>query len=83
MLGLFIYDGACISYLPPPQYVRIMRDQGLSTGIKATADGTHFMQRTKVARIYKRRVHLRAVQLLLNHTRGTAGRAYSRKCKNK
>ncbi len=34
-----------------------------------TAYGTHSMRRTKAAQIYRKRGNLRAVQLLLGHTK--------------
>ena len=35
----------------------------------SSADGTHTMRRTKVVQIYRRTGNLRAVQLLLGHTK--------------
>lgn len=46
-----------------------MRDWVLSIGLEPTACGTHSMRRTKVAQIYKKTGNLRAVQLLLGHTK--------------
>lgn len=46
-----------------------MRDWGFSIGLEASAYGTHSLRRTKVAQIYKRTGNLRAVQLLLEHTK--------------
>lgn len=40
-----------------------------SIGLEPSAYGTHSMQRTKVAQIYKKTDNLRAVQLLLGHTK--------------
>ena len=51
------------------QYARIVRDWGTSIGLEATAYGTHSMRRTKVPQIYKKTGNLRAVQLLLGHTK--------------
>lgn len=40
-----------------------------SIGLEASAYGTHSMRRTKAAQIYKKTGNLRAVQLLLGHTK--------------
>ncbi|WP_370275699.1 tyrosine-type recombinase/integrase [Hyphomonas atlantica] len=47
------------------QYARIVRDWVTSIGLEAT----HSMRRTKVTQIYKKTGNLRAVQLLLGHTK--------------
>ena len=51
------------------QYARIVRDWVTSVGLEASAYGTHSMRRTKVTQIYKKTGNLRAVQLLLGHTK--------------
>lgn len=51
------------------QYARIVRGWVRSIGLEATAYGTHSMRRTKVTQIYKKTGNLRAVQLLLGHTK--------------
>lgn len=56
-------------HLSTRQYARIMRDRVLSIGLEPSAYGTHSMRRTKVAQIYKKTGNLRAVQLLLGHTK--------------
>lgn len=56
-------------HLSTRQYARIMRDWVLSIGLEASAYGTHSVRRTKVAQIYKKTGNLRAVQLLLGHTK--------------
>ena len=53
----------------PRQYARIVRDWVTSIGLEASAYGTHSMRRTKVTQIYKKTCNLRAVQLLLGHTK--------------
>ena len=40
-----------------------------SIGLESASYGTHSMRRTKVAQIYKKTGNLRAVQLLLGHTK--------------
>jgi site-specific recombinase XerC len=39
------------------------------TGLDSSVYGTHSMRRTKAAQIYKKTGNLRAVQLLLGHTK--------------
>lgn len=51
------------------QYARLVRDWVSSIGLEPSAYGTHSMRRTKVAQIYKKTGNLRAVQLLLGHTK--------------
>ena len=51
------------------QYSRIVRHWVSSIGLEVTAYGTHSMRRTKVTQIYKKTGNLRAVQLLLGHTK--------------
>lgn len=51
------------------QYARLLKDWVCSIGLEPSAYGTHSMRRTKVAQIYKKTGNLRAVQLLLGHTR--------------
>lgn len=51
------------------QYARIVRDWVTSIGMDASAYGTYSMRRTKVTQIYKNTGNLRAVQLVLGHTK--------------
>ena len=51
------------------QYARIVRGWVASLGLEPSAYGTHSMRRTKVAQIYKKTGNLRAVQLLIGHTK--------------
>jgi len=51
------------------RYARLVRDWVTSIGLEPSAYGTHSMRRTKVAQIYKKTGNLRAVQLLLGHTK--------------
>lgn len=53
------------AHLSTRQYARIVRGWGL----EPSAYGTHSMRRTKIAQIYKKTGNLRAVQLLLGHTK--------------
>lgn len=56
-------------HLSTRQYARIVRGWVTSLDLEASAYGTHSMRRTKVAQIYKKTGNLRAVQLLLGHTK--------------
>jgi len=51
------------------QYARIVHEWITEIGLDSTLYGTHSMRRTKVSLIYRRTKNLRAVQLLLGHTR--------------
>jgi integrase len=51
------------------QYARMLKGWVQSIGLEPSAYGTHSMRRTKVAQIYKKTGNLRAVQLLLGHTK--------------
>jgi len=65
------------------QYARIVHQWVAAIGLDSTVYGTHTMRRTKATLIYKRTKNLRAVQLLLGHSkldylpRRTMSRAYS------
>ncbi|WER45618.1 tyrosine-type recombinase/integrase [Cupriavidus sp. WKF15] len=56
-------------HLSTRQYSRIVHRWVASIGLDDTAYGTHSMRRTKVSLLYRRTKNLRAVQLLLGHTR--------------
>ena len=56
-------------HLSTRQYSRIVKRWVSSIGLDATAYGTHSMRRTKASLIYKRTKNLRAVQILLGHTK--------------
>ncbi|MCS0591824.1 tyrosine-type recombinase/integrase [Massilia norwichensis] len=56
-------------HLSTRQYARIVTNWVESIGLDATAYGTHSMRRTKATLIYRRTKNLRAVQLLLGHTK--------------
>jgi integrase len=51
------------------QYARIVHRWVERAGLDSSAYGTHSMRRTKVAQIYRKTGNLRAVQLLLGHTK--------------
>jgi len=56
-------------HLSTRQYARIVTKWVESIGLDATAYGTHSMRRTKATLICRRTKNLRAVQLLLGHTK--------------
>jgi integrase len=56
-------------HLSTRQYARIVHTWVESAGLESSAYGTHSMRRTKAAQIYKKTGNLRAVQLLLGHTK--------------
>lgn len=56
-------------HLSTRQYARIVESWVASIGLNPMAYGTHSMRRTKASLIYKRTKNLRAVQLLLGHTK--------------
>jgi len=56
-------------HLSTRQYSRIVKRWITSIGLDPTAYGTHSMRRTKASLIYKRTKNLRAVQILLGHTK--------------
>ncbi len=56
-------------HLSTRQYARIVHRWVASIGLDASAYGTHSMRRTKAAQIYKKTGNLRAVQILLGHTK--------------
>ena len=51
------------------QYARIVHHWVDAAGLDSSAHGTHSMRRTKATLIYKRTKNLRAVQLLLGHSK--------------
>jgi integrase len=56
-------------HLSTRQYARIVRGWVRQIGLNPAAYGTHTMRRTKAALIYRRTKNLRAVQLLLGHSK--------------
>lgn len=55
--------------LSPRQYARIVQGWVASIGLNPATYGTHSLRRTKAALIYRKTGNLRAVQLLLGHTK--------------
>jgi integrase len=58
--------GRCLS---TRQYARLLSEWIASIGLDPSLFGTHSMRRTKATLIYRRTGNLRAVQLLLGHTK--------------
>jgi len=56
-------------HLSTRQYARIVKQWVASIGLDPHKYGTHSLRRTKAALIYKKTGNLRAVQLLLGHTK--------------
>jgi integrase len=56
-------------HLSTRQYARIVNQWAASIGLDPHKYGTHSLRRTKAALIYKKTGNLRAVQLLLGHTK--------------
>ncbi|WP_333878863.1 tyrosine-type recombinase/integrase [Methylobacter sp.] len=56
-------------HLSTRQYARIVEYWVTSIGLDPAAYGTHTMRRTKATLVYRRTKNLRAVQLLLGHTK--------------
>jgi len=56
-------------HLSTRQYARIVKAWVTSIGLDPSIYGTHTMRRTKASLIYRRTRNLRAVQLLLGHTK--------------
>jgi len=56
-------------HLGTRQYARIVHGWVNDIGLDASSYGTHSLRRTKAALIYRRTHNLRAVQLLLGHTK--------------
>jgi integrase len=56
-------------HLSVRQYGRIVHGWVTAVGLDSGAYGSHSMRRTKVAQIYRKTGNLRAVQLLLGHTK--------------
>ena len=59
----------CSPHVSTRQYARIVHHWAEAAGLDSSIYGTHSMRRTKATLIYKRTKNLRAVQLLLGHTK--------------
>jgi len=66
---LFVGRRAGCQHLTTRQYARLVSEWIDSIGLDASLFGTHSLRRTKATLIYRRTGNLRAVQLLLGHTK--------------
>jgi site-specific recombinase XerD len=60
---------AASPHLSTRQYARIVQNWVRSIGLNLATYGTHSLRRTKAALIYRKTGNLRAVQLLLGHSK--------------
>lgn len=68
--GEFLFTGRRgKGHLTTRQYARLVSQWTESVGLDPSLYGTHSLRRTKAALIYRRTGNLRAVQLLLGHTK--------------
>ena len=67
--SLFPSRVARSAHVSTRQYARIVHRWVEAAGLDTSACGTHSMRRTKATLIYKRTKNLRAVQLVLGHTK--------------
>jgi integrase len=69
--GQFLFAGRCGKHnsLTTRQYARLVDEWVLSIGLDPRLFGTHSLRRTKATLIYRQTGNLRAVQLLLGHTK--------------
>jgi integrase len=70
-VGEFLFNGRKKTNrcLTTRQYARLVSEWVASCGLDPSLFGTHSLRRTKATMIYKRTGNLRAVQLLLGHTK--------------
>jgi len=66
LFGSRLGRGRCMT---TRQYARLVTEWVGSIGLDPTLFGTHSLRRTKATLIYRRTGNLRAVQLLLGHTK--------------
>ena len=68
--GEFLFTGPRSGRsMTPRQYGRLVSDWLIGIGLDPHLYGTHSLRRTKATLIYRRTGNLRAVQLLLGHTK--------------
>jgi integrase len=56
-------------YMSTRQYARLVDEWVEAVGLRRAEYGTHSLRRTKASMIYKATGNLRAIQILLGHTR--------------
>lgn len=59
----------CLRHLSTRQYARLVDEWVSAIGLNASEFGTHSLRRTKASLIYKATGNLRAVQILLGHSK--------------
>lgn len=65
----YLLPGQTAGHLSTRQYARIVASWITAIGLDRDSDGTHTMRRTKASLIYRRTKNLRAMQILLGHTK--------------
>lgn len=68
-LASYLFPGKGDCHLSTRQYARIVATWVTAIGLDRHSYGTHSMRRTKASLIYRRTKNLRAVQILLGHTK--------------
>ncbi|MDB5694066.1 MAG: integrase family protein [Alphaproteobacteria bacterium] len=70
-LGDFVFPSRIngSAHISTRQYARLVDDWVKAIGLRCKDYGTHSLRRTKAAIIYKQTGNLRAVQILLGHTK--------------
>ena len=66
---LFVSRQNRAAHLSTRQYAKLLKDWVADVGLDPRAYGTHSLRRTKATLIYRRTKNLRAVQLLLGHSK--------------
>ena len=66
---LFLSRSKTAAHLSTRQYARLVDEWVTGIGLRREDYGTHSLRRTKASLIYKRTGNLRAVQILLGHTK--------------
>ena len=56
-------------HLSTPQYARLVDERVTAIGLRRAEYGTHSLRRTKAAMIYRATGNIRAIQILLGHTK--------------
>ena len=67
--SLFGGSGSVVGTLFGALLIGLINNGLILAGLDSSLYGTHSMRRTKVAQIYRKTGNLRAVQLLLGHTK--------------
>jgi site-specific recombinase XerC len=65
----YVFPSQVAAHLSTRQYARLLSGWLSEIGLDSRLYGTHSLRRTKVALIYRKTKNLRAIQLLLAHTK--------------